>query len=171
MSIPVFVFRWRKEHLIPFLCKITNKVFVNSIMKFKKLNSDKEVNINVTPYIIKDKKLKNPSKPEQQVLDFLWPYWKYHVLLNQFVVPGSRLRCDLININLRLLIEISPESTHGKFNKFMHSTRMGYLDVIKRDLEKQKWAENNNFQFIELIDEDIENLSKTLFKEKFGIIL
>ncbi len=140
-------------------------------MKLKKLGSGREVNVPIAKYIIKGLKLKNPSKPEQTVWNFLYPYWKNHVVLNQLLVPGSLLRLDLFNVTLGVCIEISPESIHGRFNPFMHGSREGYKGVIKRDLEKQDWIEKNGFKYVVLVDEDINNLSKKLFKEKFDIQL
>jgi hypothetical protein len=141
-------------------------------MKFKKLGSNKTVDINISKYLIRAQKLKNASKPEQTVWDFLYPYWKNQVVLCQFMIPGSRMRLDLFNVTKGVCIEISPEATHGKFNKFFHGTpQTGYLASIKRDMDKLQWIEDNGFKYVELDDECINNLSKKMFEEKFGIIL
>jgi len=42
---------------------------------------------------------------------------------------------------------------------------------MKSDFAKQVWAERNGFKFIELYDEDLENLNIEYFKEKFEIDL
>jgi hypothetical protein len=141
-------------------------------MKFKKLNSEKEININISKYLIKDwKNLKKVSNPEKKVLNFLYPYWKSHVVLKEFLIPGSLLRIDILNLTLKTAIEVSPEATHTKFNKFMHGSRIGYLNTIKRDDDKMNWIENNGFKYICLEDEDLENLSEKLFLEKYEVTL
>jgi ElaB/YqjD/DUF883 family membrane-anchored ribosome-binding protein len=83
------------------------------------------------------------------------------------MVPGSRMRLDLFNVTKGVCIEISPEATHGKFNKFFHGTpQTGYLASIKRDMDKLEWIEDNGFKYVELDDECINNLSKKMFEEK-----
>lgn len=142
-------------------------------MKFKKLNSSKEINVNINKYLIKDwdNFEKRISGPERKVLTFLKPYWKNHYVLREFRIPGSKLRIDVMNIHLRICLEVSPEATHSKFNKFMHGSRIGYLGTIKRDLQKEDWIKDNGFKYVCLMDEDLNNLSKEWFKEKYDIDL
>lgn len=79
---------------------------------------------------------------------------------------GSRsLRIDLVNISRRIAVEVSPNSSHS-FNKFFHRDRMGFGAAVKRDLDKQAWCLKNNFQYISLDEEDIDNLSKKLFADR-----
>ena len=144
-------------------------------MKFKGVNSNKEINVNVTPYLIKWAKKSGVSGPQQLVNKALYPYWKNHVVLAEFRLPKSLYRADLINLTLKIFLEVSPESTHGKFNKFMHGSRAGYLGVIKRDEEKRIWAENNGFTYVEVMDDDFiefeEGRVKQWFLDKYQITL
>lgn len=138
-------------------------------MQFKKLKSNKKINVNILKYKVDwDHKV---SAPQLKVKEFLFPYWKDNTVLEEFIIPGSLLRLDLININQSIVIEVSPERTHTRYNKFMHGSLTGYLRVIKADLEKEKWAKDHFKHVVTLIDEDIENLSIKLFREKFKIEL
>jgi hypothetical protein len=111
------------------------------------------------------------SGPQFAVTRFLYPYWKNHVVLSEMVIPGSRKRYDLVNLSLKIIIEVSPDEVHLEFNKFMHGSRAGYLKKLKSDYEKMQMAEKNDFIFIELYNEHIDNLSKEMFLEKFDLSL
>lgn len=81
------------------------------------------------------------------------------------MIPGSKLRADLINLTTKIFLEVSPNSTHKKFNPFMHGSRIGFLGTVKRDEQKRVWAEQNGFQYIELTDIHLKNLTKETFAE------
>ena len=139
-------------------------------MKIKNLKG-KIVDINPSKYLINwDRAV---SGPQKRAKDFLHQYWKNHVVLEEFCLPNSRLRIDLINLSKGIVLEVSPEAVHAKFNKFMHGSRAGYLKKLKADIDKQKWAESNGFKFIEVVDEDLleENLTREYYEKKFDIIL
>lgn len=140
-------------------------------MRLKKFNSNKEVDVNLGQYKIDWEHA--VSKPQKKFKDFVFPYWARHVVLEEFMIPGSRKRIDIINVTRNYVIEISPEAVHAKFNPFMHGSRAGYLKKLKADLDKEKWAEINGFKFIEVVDVDLleENLTKEYYEEKFDIIL
>lgn len=139
-------------------------------MKIKNLKG-KEVNINPAHYRVDWARV--VSGPQKKFKDFVYPFWKNQVVLEELKIPGCLLRIDIVSLSRKLMVEISPESTHAKFNQFMHGSRAGYLKRIKADLDKQTWAESNGFKFIEVIDEDLldENLNKAYYEEKFDIIL
>ena len=136
-------------------------------MKFKKLNSQKVVNVAITDYVIDwNHKV---SGPQKLVKDFLKPYWKADCILEEFRIPGSKLRIDLFNISKHIVLEVSPIQ-HQEFNEFFHKTRAGFLQALKRDMDKRKWAEDNEFTFIELYEDDLSNLTVKWFAAK-GITL
>lgn len=138
-------------------------------MKFIKYDSTKLVNVNTNQYIIDwDHKV---SGPQFLVKQFLKPYWKNSIVLEEFRIPGSLFRIDLINLNKKICIEVSPRKIHNEYNKFMHGGRGGFLKKLQDDAKKMLWAEQSGFIFIELYDEEINNLSEKLFKEKFDIDL
>lgn len=142
-------------------------------MKLTRFNSTKEVNISPTPYIIDwDKKV---SGPQKLVKDSIRPYWGTHVMLEEFRIPGCLLRVDLMNLTRYVAIEVSPESTHGEFNKFMHGSREGYKNVMRRDMQKIDWLEDNGFTVVEVDDEALELFEagqvKEWFKDYYDITL
>ncbi len=138
-------------------------------MKWK-IKKDKEVNFNPANYKIDwDRKV---SGPQKTVKDFLHKFWKNDVVLEEMVLPKSGAkRLDLVNLNKRIIIEVSPDSVHLEFNQFMHGSRAGYLKKLKADALKMELAELNGFKFIELNDEHLANLTKKMFKEVFGLDL
>lgn len=138
-------------------------------MKFNLPNSDKTINVDINKYRIDWDRV--VSKPQKAVKDFLHPYWKGKVILEEFKIPGQRLRFDLVNMNDHIIVEVSPKKLHGEFNKFFHKTRMGYANSIKRDMSKFDWAEQNGFVLVEVFDEDIEVLSREWFREKYEVEL
>lgn len=120
-------------------------------MKFKTL-SGREVNIAVTKYNIDwERKV---SKPQKAVKDFLFPWWRQDHVLEEFMIPGSRMRIDLLNLSSRVAVEVSPDSSH-KFNKFFHKDRVGgFLASVKRDLKKEEWILANDFKLISVYSTD-----------------
>lgn len=139
-------------------------------MKFKKLNSHREADVNISQYKIDwDRKV---SGPQFAVKEFLYPYWKRKIILEEFRIPGSLLRLDLVNITDRVIVEVSPNSTHNEYNPFFHGKNpQNFANAIQRDLAKHKWAEQNDFVLVEIFDEDIGDLSSAWFKEKYNIYL
>lgn len=135
--------------------------------RVKKFKTGKLVSLNIKRYLIKwDRKV---SGPQKAVKDFLYPYWKYHLVVEEFRIPGSLLRCDLLNLTKKISVEISPESVHGSFNKFFHRSRSGFLASIVRDVKKQEWLTENGFECINLCEEGIEKLSYEFIQKEFGV--
>lgn len=138
-------------------------------MKWK-TKSGKEVNINPSKYKI-DWSEDGRSKPETAVRKFLYPFWRNHVVLSEFRFPKTLYRADLVNLNLGIFLEISPDEVHLQFNQFMHGSRAGYLKKIKSDYEKMEIAELNGFKFIELNNVHLKELTKEMFKREFDLDL
>ncbi len=138
-------------------------------MKFLKYNSNNLVNVNISKYLVKwDRKV---SVPQLTVKKFFYPYWKNSIILEEFMIPGSLFRLDLLNLNSKVCVEVSPIKLHLHYNKFMHGGRAGFLKKLQDDAKKMDWCERAGFKFIELYDIDIENLSKQYLKEKFDLDL
>jgi hypothetical protein len=138
-------------------------------MKFAKLNSDKIANVNIFNYKLDFNDITG-SKPEVAVKTFLKPFWSKDLVLDEFVIPGSRLRVDILNISKKVAIEVSPASTHS-FNKFFHGNIAVFAQRLKKEISKEQWCIKHGFQYIELGDEELANLTKKMFKEKFEINL
>jgi hypothetical protein len=138
-------------------------------MKWK-LKSGKDVNFNPIQY-----KLINwneaPSGPQLKVQKFFYPFWKNDIVLSEMRLPRTLWRFDLVNLSRKIIVETSPDAVHLEYNEFMHGSRAGFSKKIKADYEKMQLAELNGFKFIELNDEHLINLTKTMFKEIFDLTL
>ena len=115
------------------------------------------------------------SAPQFKVKRFLFPYWKQHLVLEELaihVIPGSRdYRFDLVNMTRKIIVEVSP-AQHLEYNKFFHKgSKINFANALKRDMDKQRWAEINGFTFVEICDCDMDGLSKEWFLEEYGITL
>ncbi len=137
-------------------------------MRVKAYKSEKLILINTKKYKINwDKKV---SKGQKILQDFLYPYWRNYLVLQEMRVPSTLWRFDLVNCSKKIIIEFSPKSHHNNFNKFFHKSRSGYLRSLKADMYKYEWAtEQNGFKLIELDDSDLPLLSVKYLEEKFGV--
>lgn len=123
----------------------------------------REVNINPRRYLIDwDRAV---SKPQKAVKDFLRPFWEGGYCLEEFRIPGSLLRVDLLNVSRGMVVEVSPKRSHA-YNAFFHGSLAGYREALKRELDKQGWAESAGFQYIEITDDDFP-LTVPRFLEQF----
>ncbi len=110
------------------------------------------------------------SGPQKGVKDFLKPYWSTDTVLEEFRIPGSKLRVDLININESIMVEIDG-TQHDNYNKFMHGSLSGYRQMIKRDLAKEKWAGFNNLKYVVIKQAEIPLLSREWIEKNFNVVL
>jgi hypothetical protein len=118
-------------------------------------NGTKQVSVNLHKYAIKWHK-KSASQFQKKVKDFLYKYWAADVgVCEEFKIPGKgcRLECDFVN-----------------YNEFFHKGNpIELIMSLRRDDAKRKWLEKNGFKVIELIEEDLPQLSPEFIKEKFGV--
>jgi hypothetical protein len=110
------------------------------------------------------------SAPQYRAKQFLKEFWLGDTVCEEFIIPGSRLRVDLINFSKMIAVEVSGQQ-HESFSKFFHKTRIGFIKSIKRDFQKIKWLESNNISLIELYDYETLDLSKNKIEKKFNISL
>jgi hypothetical protein len=130
----------------------------------------KLVNKNVRKNLI-DWEAKSRSKLQFKFKQFFYPYWKNHIVYEEFPVYGSMLKVDILNATKRIAVEIQGNQ-HESFNEFFHDhSRLKYLQSIKRDVKKEKWLELNEFKFLELYESDLKNLSPQYIEEKTGILI
>ena len=128
------------------------------------------VNKNVKRYSI-NWEAKSRSKLQFKFKEFFYPYWKNHIVYEEFPVYGSMLKIDLLNATKKIAVEIQG-SQHESFNKFFHdNSRLKYLESIKRDVKKEKWIDTNGFKFIELYENDLKDLSPQYIEEKCGVLI
>jgi hypothetical protein len=123
------------------------------------------VNKNVRKYLV-NWEGKSRSKLQYKFKQFFYPYWKNHIVYEEFPVYGSMLKVDLLNATKKIAVEIQGEQ-HESFNKFFHdNSRLKYLQSIKRDVKKEKWLEINEFKFIQVYESDLITLSTRHIEEK-----
>ena len=135
-------------------------------MKFKNIFG-KEVNKTIKRFLIDwDKPCK--SKVQFNVKKFFQHCWNTHVVVEEFPVFGTRMKCDLINFTKKIAVE-THGLQHDKFVKHFHKTKTGFKNSVKRDLQKYQWLEMNGFRIIEIFENEIINLSPEWIKEKFDI--
>jgi|TARA_R100000808_G_C2120667_1_gene132030 hypothetical protein len=125
---------------------------------------------SVSKYLINWNK-KSRSKVQFKTKKFLEPFWKGHIVYEEFPVYGSRMTVDILNATKKLAIEVQGKQ-HGEFNKFFHNnSRLKYLEGIKRDIKKAEWLESNGFILLEIEEDEVESLSLDFFLEKFGMTI
>lgn len=125
---------------------------------------------SVTKYLV-DWDKKSRSKIQFTVKQFLKTYWKGQVVYEEFPVYGTKMSVDILNATKKIAIEVQGRQ-HNEFNKFFHSdSRLKYLESIKRDLKKAEWLEMNDFNLIEINEDEINQISKKFFLTKFDIVL
>jgi len=78
----------------------------------------KLVNKNVRNYLI-NWQGKSRSKLQFKFKEFFYPYWKNHIVYEEFPVYGSMLKVDLLNATKKIAVEIQGNQ-HESFNKFFH---------------------------------------------------
>lgn len=130
----------------------------------------KAVSKNVLRYRI-NWDAKSRSKIQQKTKLFLKRFWKNHIVYEEFPVYGSRMKVDFINATKKIAIEVHGPQ-HSEFNKFFHNnSRLNYLKSIKRDVQKEKWLELNNFTLVEIYYDEVDKLSEKFFEEHYNVIL
>lgn len=136
-------------------------------MVFRTLNG-RERDISIKPYRVDWDRV--VSKPQKAVKDFVRHYWEGDIVLEEFRIPGSRYRIDLLRIGSQsVVIEVSPESSHS-YNPFFHGGSLNrFKDALKRDFKKADWARASGFVLVELTEADFP-LTETAFARQ-GVIL
>jgi hypothetical protein len=135
-------------------------------MKFKNIFG-REVSKNINKYLIDwDRPCK--SKVQFNVKTFFKEFWKGQIVVEEFPVFGTRMRCDLMNLTKKIAVE-THGLQHDKFVKHFHGTRTGFRKSIKRDIQKYEWLTSNNFVVLEIFENEVKNLSKEWIEERFKI--
>jgi hypothetical protein len=128
------------------------------------------VNKNVSKYLI-DWDGKCRSIIQFKVKQFLKPYWQAGIVYEEFPAFGSLLKVDLLNLSLKIAVEVQG-CQHNSYNAFFcNGNPANYLKGIKNDLKKAQWLEKNGIKLIEIMEEEVPHLSREFFKEKFDILL
>jgi hypothetical protein len=127
------------------------------------------VNKNVSRFAI-DWNGESKSHLQFRVKQFLKPFWCGHIVYEEFPVYGTLLKVDILNATLRIAVEVQGPQ-HQRFHYFHGGRPFDYLAGIKRDFVKLEWLEKNNFKLIEVMDKEVDILSREFFADKFQIDL
>lgn len=109
------------------------------------------------------------SKFQKAVKDFLYPYWKGDLVLEEMTIVGTRLSIDIYNATQKVAIEVQGQQ-HIKHNKFFHGSRAqgGLRKQFERDEKKLKFCEINDITMVEIYD--VKECTVEFF-EKHGVFL
>lgn len=125
---------------------------------------------DVSKYLI-DWNKESKSKVQFKTKQFLKQYWEKHICFEEFPVYGSRMTIDILNATKRIAVEVQGKQ-HRTFNKHFHKkSRVLFHDQIRRDSDKEKWLEANEFKFIEIYEEEVKDISVDLIYQISNIIL
>ena len=127
------------------------------------------INKNVSKYKISWHE-PSASNLQYQVKQFLCPYWKHHIVYEEFPVYQTRMRVDILNATKRIAVEVNGPQ-HSQYSEFFHGNRANYLRSIKRDFKKLEWLELNKFKLIEIEADEVEQLTKEFIEKKFNIVI
>lgn len=130
----------------------------------------RERRVNIKKYYIKWGE-KVASNLQWGVKNIVEPFFRNDIVLEEFVIPSSLLRIDILNISKKIAIEVHGEQ-HEKYNKHFHKTVSGYLSSYRRDGEKRKWIEETmSYKLIEVNFDEVDLFSRQWVIEKYGIDL
>ena len=136
-------------------------------MQFKTLSGRSRRIVKPKKYLI-DWAGTSKSKMQKGVKDFLFKYWKSHVVFEEFPVAGTRLSLDFYNANKKIAVEVQGRQ-HTKYVPYFHgNNKINYINQLKRDQDKLRFCEQNNITLVEIYPED--KISEELF-ESHGVNL
>lgn len=108
------------------------------------------------------------SKFQQNVKHFFKPYWHLDNCVEEFPVLGTKLRCDIINFDKMIAVEVDG-NFHNRYSSFHHKNRVGFLNSLKRDSEKESWLKLNKIFIIRINENDFKFLNFSWLKDNFNI--
>lgn len=135
-------------------------------MKFVTLRGNIK-SVNIANYVI-DWQGKSRSIFQSQVKDFLFPFWKSHIVAEELPVAGTRMTLDIVNLTTHVAVEVNGNQ-HVQYNSHMHGhSQANFRKQVKRDLSKAEWCEKNGFIFVEIYPKDMP-LSVAWFLDNYNI--
>ena len=136
-------------------------------MNFKTLTGATKRISKPKKYLI-DWKGKSKSQLQFGVKRFLEPYWKDHIVFEEFPLAGTRLSFDFYNANKKIAVEVQG-AQHLKYVPFFHGpSRSKFLQQIRRDQKKVDFCTLNALRFIEIFPDD--EICVSLFESQ-GVVL
>lgn len=108
------------------------------------------------------------SKAQFRIKQFLEPYWKNHIVFEEFPVAGTRLTLDFYNANKKIAVEVQG-AQHLKYVPYFHGkARSNFLKQIRRDQRKLDFCNLNDITLVEIFPDD--TAFEKIFKSQ-GVIL
>ncbi len=107
---------------------------------------------------------KSRSKFQRTVKTFLYPYWRYDAVFEEFRVLGTQLTLDFYNHTKKIAIEVQG-AQHLQFVKHFHKTRANFVRQIRRDDKKMDFCELNKIKLLQIYPDD--KLSEEYFEKLF----
>lgn len=138
-------------------------------MRFKIPDTKREIWVNINKYRV-DWEKPARSKLQTRVKQFLYPYLKNHIVVEEFRIPKTRLTVDLIDLTEKVAYEVQG-AQHQEFVPFFHGNPTSLFRQWGRDSKKQVFLEYNGYTLIQITNEDVPHLSKGYCKKKFNLDL
>ena len=135
-------------------------------MNFKTLTGSTKRVPRTKNYLI-DWKKSSRSKIQFAAKQFLEPFWKSHVVFEEFPMAGTKMSFDFYNANKKIAVEVQG-AQHTKYVPFFHGRRTNFASQLRRDEKKLQFCKLNSIKLIEIYPED--SLTKELF-QKQGVYL
>ena len=93
------------------------------------------------------------SKIQNNVYNILEGIYGSHAILQDFIIPGTKLSVDFFIPSFSLVIEVDGNQ-HDKFNSFFHNSRKDLIKQQGRDDNKEKWCQINNLIIVRVKEKD-----------------
>jgi len=137
---------------------------MKAALRFKTLSGRSSIVRNVRKYKV-DWDGKSKSKMQKAVRDFLRPYWKNHLVFEEFPMAGTRNAFDFYNATKKVVVEAQGVQ-HYEHVKFFHGKgKAKFIDQIKRDQDKFNFCDLNGIALIEVVKGD--ELTEELFDSMY----
>ena len=89
------------------------------------------------------------SKFQHQIYLELKELYPHDIILEEVLVPDSRLRMDFVIPSVKLVIEVQGKQ-HEEFNTHFHKYREDFIRQQNRDQMKRDFCEINNLVLVEI---------------------
>lgn len=101
------------------------------------------------------------SKLQTDVGEHLQQKFQHEIILEDFIIPGSKMSVDFFIPRLQIIIEVDGQQ-HDNYSSFLHGEKSQnkFAGQKIRDVKKERWAEMNDFDFYRIKKlEDLEQLN------------
>ena len=110
-----------------------------------------------------------------EVLDRLYPYWKYDIVVAEFPVAGrDKMRYDYVNLSRKVVVECDGVQHDDPLAYHNRGSKAVWLAQIKRDDLKNRMAAANGWTMVRIKPGDMPKLRddiKGWFLEMYDITL